>query len=216
MQKVVAESKNSKYVLNTHMRNRLITSDILDRFYYDPTSPSGLRWKNVDSVKSRITVGEVAGCLESKRKRFVVGVGNCTYFTHRIVYLLHNSNFDQSLEIDHIDNNTSHNNIENLRPANRSQNRCNTRRPKSNTSGYKHITVYTDKRNGKHNIRYRVAVQKDHKTYKMIFPYTEQGLQEAIAFRDSIVATHHQEFAKIESENAGISEDQPKIQNKRK
>lgn len=183
--------------------HRKIPIEVLDCLEYSETSKSHLKWKKKFSAKSGINIGDDAGALDTDRNRYLVGIGYHTYFAHRIVFFIHNPDMDQQLEIDHINGDTSDNRICNLRVANRSENRCNTRKPKSNTSGLKNIEVYTDRRNGKENIRYRVTVKKDFKRYRRIFPHNEQGLSDAISYRNNIIESKHKEFAKIASEFTG-------------
>lgn len=183
---------------------RQIPDEVLDCLEYSEESPSFLIWKKKFSHKStQVNIGDIAGSLDFKRNRYIVGFGCSTYMAHRIVYFLHNPSMDNRLEIDHIDGNTANNNILNLRMANRSENRCNTKKPKSNSSGLKNIAVYVDRRNGKENVRYRVVVEKDFRQYKKIFPYTTQGLRDAIQYRDEVIYATHKEFAKIDVELSG-------------
>ena len=72
----------------------------------------------------------------------VVRVNYSLYLVHRIIYLMHNPDFDQSLSIDHMDGNSLNNKIENLRAVTHKQNLRNQKRRSTNTSGvmgvYKH------------------------------------------------------------------------------
>jgi len=53
---------------------------------------------------------------------------------HRLIYLWHTGKMP--VFIDHKDQNKTNNKIENLRPATKSQNNCNTKLRKDNTSGF--------------------------------------------------------------------------------
>ena len=64
---------------------------------------------------------------------------NNTYATHRLIYILHFGDIGRDVEIDHVDNNTMNNKIENLRIADRRKNVANSRMQKNNTSGYKGV-----------------------------------------------------------------------------
>lgn len=92
-------------------------------FYYDPTSPSGLRWK-VNRYKNRgaklFSAGDVAG-----NKRFLAnGTPRCwrlkfqggVCLVHRIVWVLVNGHLDTDMVIDHGDGNAFNNSITNLKP----------------------------------------------------------------------------------------------------
>lgn len=64
------------------------------------------------------------------------------YFAHRIIYKLVNGDFDESLEIDHIDENKQNNNPSNLRLATEGQNHMNVKLRKDNRSGIKGVYFY--------------------------------------------------------------------------
>ena len=62
------------------------------------------------------------------------------FFTHRIIYAIHNNTIDfLDKFIDHIDRNKSNNNPENLRLVNNQQNNFNKDKSSKNTSGHKGI-----------------------------------------------------------------------------
>ena len=103
---------------------------------------------------------------------------------HRLVYQCNNPNENISkFQIDHIDHNRTNNNIENLRVATRSENRCNTQTPKTNTSGYKNIYIIGN--------LYIVTITKDKKKYYKSFT----NLAEAIIHRDMKLIELHGNFA---------------------
>jgi len=106
---------------------------------------------------------------------------------NRLVYQCNNPNEDISLfHIDHIDNNRTNNNIENLRVATHSENKCNTQTQQNNTSGYKNIT--------KRGNLYKVTITKDKKTYNKSF----NTLEEAIEWRNIKLVELHGKFACLE------------------
>lgn len=90
-------------------------------FYYDSTSPSGLRWK-VARFRNKggkwYSQGDVAG-----NKKFLKnGVPRCWRVSfqgkdiqvHRIVWVLQHRSIDTDLVVDHLDGNAFNNNITNL------------------------------------------------------------------------------------------------------
>lgn len=90
-------------------------------FYYDESSPSGLRYKKDVSTGYYITKlkGGVAGNKHTTSGEYVVGwrlkLNGKDYKVHRIIWLLLNGSIDSRLVVDHIDNNPLNNNIHNLR-----------------------------------------------------------------------------------------------------
>lgn len=91
---------------------------------------------------------------------------------------------DEDKIVDHINRNPLDNRKSNLRVTDTKGNARNQTKPKSNTSGYKNISM----RNGK----YRVTITKDYKRYELGM-YTT--LEEAIEVRDKKLKELHGEFA---------------------
>lgn len=71
-------------------------------------------------------------CVTHKGKQFRILV-------HRVIYYMHNPDFDQSLFIDHIDYTRDNNRIENLRAVSTSENMKNRDATKASKSGHKNI-----------------------------------------------------------------------------
>lgn len=79
------------------------------------------------------------------------------YMVHRLIYLIHHGYLPQYL--DHIDNDTFNNRIENLREATYSNNNCNVGLTKANTSGVKGVSWC------KHHEKWRARVDLNKKTF---------------------------------------------------
>ena len=107
------------------------------------------------------------------------------FLLHRLIYQIYYPDIDISnLEIDHIDNNKTNNNIENLRHCNASENRCNIKVQKNNLStGIKNIYKTTLN-------NYRVIVIKN----KIRYTKTFKTVEEAILWRDIKLVELHSEF----------------------
>lgn len=79
---------------------------------YDPTSPSGLRWK-VDGYNNSYKAGDVAGCTHSGATGYYqIVIRGKKYLSHRVVYFLVYGEWPDT--VDHINGNRKDNRIENL------------------------------------------------------------------------------------------------------
>jgi hypothetical protein len=118
-----------------------------ENFYYDPESPSGLRWKRqvVRGKSGKIVVkniGDMVGSL-SVEGYWHVGLGGKLYRAHRVVYLLLNGSIKETDSIDHLDFNRQNNKIENLVCTTNSLNSRRTDKTnlrKINSTGYNRIS----------------------------------------------------------------------------
>lgn len=111
---------------------------ICERFLYDTTSPTLIRYKT-DVYKGRshsvlaAQTGDVAGSRVGKRP--CVSINNRPYFIHRIVWVLHFGEITEGYFVDHIDGNSENNLIENLRVIPHKINTRNRKIPITNKSG---------------------------------------------------------------------------------
>lgn len=123
-------------------------------FYYDESSPSGLRWKRVYKKGSTAKIGDVVG--SNDEGYWLVHAIGTHYKSHKIVWaLLNNFENQDGLHIDHIDGNPSNNKIENLRLVEPTLNARNKPMMKSNTSGIHGVCFQTVRtRNGNYVDRY--------------------------------------------------------------
>ena len=85
-----------------------------------------------------ISIGSRAGYTVNGGYR-QVEINGRAYYVHRLIWIWHND-YNGELQIDHINNNTSDNRIENLRPADNTQNAHNQSIAKNNTSGFKGVS----------------------------------------------------------------------------
>lgn len=133
--------------------NVLPTKEELDKlFYYDETSPSGLRWninRFAGEFKSVLVVakGDKVGAWSASLHTDSNGSWNTTinlkkFKVHRIIYKMFNPDFDENLTIDHIDGNPMNNKIENLRAVTHKQNMRNIKKRKDNSSKITGIEFY--------------------------------------------------------------------------
>ncbi len=108
-----------------------------------------LYWR--ERVNAHVAAGAKAGHLRKSDGYWHVAYKRKTYLLHRIVYLIHHGHTPRF--IDHIDGNTLNNDIANLRPATLTQNMCNRRIGKNNTSGAKNVSRTAS---GKWQVRVRI------------------------------------------------------------
>jgi hypothetical protein len=108
-------------------------------FYYDKTSPSGLRWK-IDRLSGRhLKINKCpkdspVGYKHLKNKRWVVFFNYKSYCVHRIIWTLLKGDCG-NLVIDHINGDPFNNDIENLRLVTSKINSRNKKKLEKNTSG---------------------------------------------------------------------------------
>ena len=116
-----------------------ITSEFLSNFYYDETSPTGLRWRT--QPHPRIKVGSIAGSISSEDKRdksrSLVRLKPFGKFVcSRVVWTIHNGEIPKGMSIDHLDGDPWNNKIENLACKSHAENMRNCKKRKHNASGF--------------------------------------------------------------------------------
>lgn len=141
-----------------------------------------LYWRERRSI--RIQCGDPAGAVVNGYLK--TGINGRTYLNHRLIFLMQNGWLPPS--IDHIDGNPLNNKPENLRPANKSENACNTGLSVLNTSGYKGVSF--NKRSGK----WVAHIRKNQRgTWLGRYDTPEEASQAYAA----AAATLHGEFARL-------------------
>lgn len=141
-----------------------------------------LYWKARPAIS--ITVGAPAGSV-SNRGYLRTGFGGKIYLNHRLIFLMHHGWCPAA--IDHIDGNPLNNRPDNLRPATKSQNACNTGVSAANTSGHKGARL--DKRNG----RWYAQIKRHGRNMHLGYFDTPE---EAVLARTMAAADLHGEFAR--------------------
>lgn len=149
-------------------------AEISKEFVYDENSPSKL---------SRIVNGDIVHILgKNKAGYYRVSFKNRRIYAHRIIWLLFNPNYDQTLDIDHIDLNKSNNSLSNLRLVSRSTNLKNKR------SSSKHKNIYWDKKRNRYQVYYQTNLNRNSKMFNEIdYGSKALALQAAIIFRNVLV-----------------------------
>lgn len=140
-----------------------------------------LYWRQ--SINRSVPAGAIAGALRAEGYR-QVSVRRRMYRAHRIIFLMHHGYLPP--EVDHINEDKTDNRIANLRAATHQQNRNNTGKPATNTSGVK--GVCWDKSCGKWKAQCKISG----KNYSLgHFDSIEDAAKVVRAFRE----THIKEFA---------------------
>lgn len=128
--------------------------------------------------------GTEAGWLDRYGYR-IMEVSACRFPVHRAIYYLKTGQW--CVYLDHIDGDPLNNSLDNLRPANHSNNMRNTRLSKRNTSGYKGVSW--DKKSKLWVVRVRVASY-----YKVFGKFADKELAGLVA--SEVRRKYHGEFAK--------------------
>jgi len=150
---------------------------------YNTLSPTGLVWKprdidefTCDRACSRFNnniAGEPAGCLvvdKSGYRLWRLILLGMNYTNSKIIYTMLIGNIPEGFYIDHIDNNSLNNKIENFRLATQSQNYANAKCQKSSSTGIKGVKKvykrFSAKINGNHIGTFNTA-EEANEAYKI-------------------------------------------------
>jgi hypothetical protein len=107
-------------------------------FYYDPSSPTGLRrktdWRSGRKLATvRAKAGDVTG--SAGKDYYAVYDGSKLILAHVVIWVLEKGAIPDGHVVDHIDGNGFNNNIDNLRCVNERFNAQNMKRMSTNMSG---------------------------------------------------------------------------------
>lgn len=169
--------------------------DLSEVFYYDETSPSGLRWKIDVPYKglfggsaSKVKVGDVAGTKQKSRQnakyRWKIKYQQKAYMAHRIIYQLMVGPIEKNKVIDHIDGDSTNNIVSNLRVVVQGLNSKNSSMLRSNKTGYTGV-CYSERG----NYKYYCALWMDltgkgrYKYFSIAKLGKEEAFRQAIAYR---------------------------------
>ena len=138
--------------------------------------------------------GEVWSCRSNRFQKltlnscgyYVINLNYKIEYIHRLLGSQFIQNPDNLPMIDHIDLNSQNNNLENLRWASKSTNEQNTRRRKTNTTGFKNIQEKTNKNKSGINEYWVISIQNEN--FKGVFNFNKNKytLEEVVEFRDKI------------------------------
>ena len=110
--------------------------DLNSVFEISTTSPSGLIWKKPTCTKQK--VNQPAGHIRNN-KYWYVSFNRQQLLVHRVIYFLYYQTDISSVTIDHIDQNTLNNSINNLRISTHQEQQCNKKGKQNSSSKYKGV-----------------------------------------------------------------------------
>lgn len=171
---------NNKHAVKTPHK---ISYDFISKYvYYDETSPTFISW--VNRMKNNSVANSPAG-HRHKNGYVIVEICGTSYAVHRIIWTLHNGDFDSGLVVDHIDGNKHNNSISNLRIVTHKENARN-KLLNIPDSGYRQIRKT---QNGKYyGVRWTEDSGRKYKQFRIKDYETENDcLNEAYVFRDSLI-----------------------------
>lgn len=122
------------------MQRNITYSRLIEVMDYDPQSGL-MKWRVANG--RRAVIGAEVGTLMEKGYRRVV-VDKEFYMVHHLIWLYMTQEWPQN-QIDHINGRRDDNRFCNLREASGSQNAWNSKKPATNTSGYKGVSYRKDR-----------------------------------------------------------------------
>ena len=146
-----------------------------------------LMWKINPSPN--VKIGDLAGWVEKHGYYLITMNKGSKYRLHRLVWIYHNGDIPDEMQVDHIDGNPKNNRIENLRLATHAENMRNSKIRSDNTSGIKGVEWYKSRN------RWRAKIRVDGKTKTLGYFHTIEEAEAAIvAARNNL----HGDFARHE------------------
>lgn len=143
-----------------------------------------LFWKKL-KIKNQVKIGDKAGYV-SPFGYYWVFINNRSWMVSRVIFLYHHGYIP--IHVDHIDRDKSNNKIENLRPANATQNSRNRTSAKGSSSKYLGVQRYN-----KSN-KWLTCIRSDGNQYKIGVFETEELA--ALAY-NKVAVKYHGEFANL-------------------
>jgi len=122
-------------------RSRLTRARLRELLDYNPKTGE-FRWRKRPGGGARSDLS--AGHVESDQGRRRIGIDGRVYSAHQLAWFYVTGRWGKPI-IDHRDGDGTNNRLNNLRPATRSQNGANSRRPRHNTSGHKGVSPHRRK-----------------------------------------------------------------------
>lgn len=174
-------------------QTKQVPLEVINELYYYQDG----RLHHKIASRNGVQAGDAVGCLHGSGY-LITSIKKKQFQVHRLIYqICHQIELASEVSIDHIDGDKLNNLIGNLRPCTTKENSCNKKKPSNNTSGYKNICKHSIWEGGVYKTFWKVAVRIGKLNRQVRFPYTEDGLQEAIIRRDTLLKELHGEFANL-------------------
>lgn len=138
-----------------------------DVFFYLDYVDGNFYWKNPTS--RRVKKGGLAQVFG--QRYFHLSINNKRYMKHKLVFFIHHGYAPKI--IDHIDGNTLNNNIQNLREADKFQNRWNAKVRKQSSIGLKGVTYHPQTK------KFRARISCKYKIYSLGLYKTKEEAHQA-------------------------------------
>ena len=157
-----------------------IDSTLLNQYF---TYKNGLLFRKI-TTSSRAIAGTKVGTFD-KEGYLRVQILNKKYKVHRLIFMMFHGYMPK--RIDHINGIVNDNRIENLRECTANQNQHNSKKPISNTTGFKN--VYWEKKSNNWYVQIRI-------NRKVISFYGLESLELADLVAQEARNKYHKEFAR--------------------
>lgn len=150
-----------------------------DYLYIDSTSPTGIRWK----VKTgpRNSANSVAGSFSFSKDGIPKGgtlkLNTKNYSLSRVIWVLYHGFLEDDMVIDHINNNSHDNRIENLRCVTSAENSRNRVRNINSTN--ENVGVYFKSKDKNASSRFCAVVSINNKRFNKSFSTEKYGFEQA-------------------------------------
>ena len=163
---------------------KLTQKRLKELLHYDPDT-GRFTWLQITST--RVKVGSVAGTRHTGTGYIYIGVDGKRYKAHRLAWLYVYGAFPSI--VDHKNLDGFDNRIDNLRECTQAQNACNTKIRSHNSCGLKGVTIQSNKKGWKAEIRL------NHKRFHLGVFDTKEEAHEAYC---AAAQTLHGEFARFQ------------------
>lgn len=173
------------------MTNIQLTQEYL-KSVFDYHEDGYLVWKI--NTKNHICINKIAGCNDKKQPHpnWKIGLNGKYYYASRLIFLWHKGYFP--IEVDHWDNDSLNNRINNLRDASISQNRANRSSHKGSTSKYLGVSLSKVKHKNK-TYNYWKSGLCINREYKYLGTFKSE-IEAAKAYNEAALI-YHKEFANL-------------------